>query len=166
MQVFIIESIIEIIIFTILVLIMSINPLNTINDYPPEIIERCKKLNLINDEQLPMSKKVLIRKSLAAILFLIIFVYVIYRFNEARIFSSGFMISYGIWSIIDWYDAFILDCLYFCHNKRFIIPGTDDLVDAYHDYMFHIKGSLIGMIIGIPVCLLVGVLIKRISIII
>ena len=69
MMVFIIESIIGIVIFTILVLIMSKNPLNIINDYPPKIIERCKKLNLITDEQLPMSKRVLIRKFTPAILF-------------------------------------------------------------------------------------------------
>ena len=93
MQVFIIETIIGIIFFTILVLIMSKNPLNTINDYPPEIIERCKQLNLISDEQLSMSKKVIIKKTLAAILFLVVFVFVIYKFNESRTFKSSFVIS-------------------------------------------------------------------------
>ena len=46
---------------------------------------------------------------------------------------------------MDGYDAFVLDCVWFCHSKRCVIPGTEDLVDAYHDYMFHIKESAVGM---------------------
>ena len=62
-----------------------------------------------------------------------------------------------IWTIVDWYDAFILDCGWFCHSKKCIIPGAEDLTDAYHDYMFHIKGSAVGMLIGLPCCLIPGV---------
>jgi hypothetical protein len=39
MQIFVIESLVGIIVFTIMVLIIGKNPLNTINDYPKEIIE-------------------------------------------------------------------------------------------------------------------------------
>ncbi len=109
-----------------------------------------------------MSKRVILRKLFTTILFLIAFVIIIYKFNRARTFAKGFLISYGIWNVIDWYDAFILDCLYFCHNKRFIIPETEDLIDSYHDYMFHIKGSLKGMIIGFPICIIIGIIIKMI----
>lgn len=38
-----------------------------------------------------------------------------------------------------------------------IIPGTEDLTDADHDYMFHIKGSAVGMLIGLPCCLIAGI---------
>ena len=37
------------------------------------------------------------------------------------------------------------------------------MVDTYHDYMFHIKGSLKGMLIGLPVCLIIGVIIQVLS---
>ena len=76
--------------------------------------------------------------------------------NGCMSFLSGVWISYLLWVIVDWYDALILDCVWFCHSKRCIIPGTEDLTEAYHDYMFHIKGSCIGMLFGLPCCFLAG----------
>ena len=39
-----------------------------------------------------------------------------------------------------------------------MIPGTEDMVSAYHDYWFHIKGGLIGMVLAIPAALVAGVI--------
>ena len=58
--------------------------------------------------------------------------------------------------VVDWYDALVIDCLWFCHSKRFVISGTEDMTAAYHDYGFHIRQSCIGIFIGLPVCLLTG----------
>lgn len=96
MQIFVIESLVGIIVFTIMVLIIGKNPLNTINDYPKEIIEWCKELKLITDSQLPMLKRVILRKLFATIIFLVTFVIVIYKFNKAGTFTKGFLIRYGI----------------------------------------------------------------------
>lgn len=71
---------------------------------------------------------------------------------------AGFINSYIIWLIIDWYDAFVLDCIWFCHSKKVRIPGTEDMKE-YKNYWFHIKQSLIGMILGILACILVGMLV-------
>ena len=38
------------------------------------------------------------------------------------------------------------------------IPGTEDMKE-YKDYWFHIKGSIRGSLIGIPACVLIGLLI-------
>lgn len=78
--------------------------------------------------------------------------------NGCATFLSGFGVSYLLWTIADRYDALILDCLWFCHSKRCVIPGTEDLTDAYHDYWFHIKGSCAGMLIGLPCCLIAGLI--------
>ena len=67
------------------------------------------------------------------------------------------MDSYLIWLIIDWYDALILDCLWFCHSKKVRIPGTEDM-EEYRDYRFHIRQSCIGMALGLHACLAVGAL--------
>ena len=40
-----------------------------------------------------------------------------------------------------------------------IIPGTEDMTDAYHDYLFHIKGAPIGMLLGIPAALVAGLIV-------
>ncbi len=73
--------------------------------------------------------------------------------NGCTAVLSGFGTSYLLWLPVVWYDALVLDCLWFCHSKRCIITGTEDLKDSYHDYMFHIKkGSCAGMLIGLPCC--------------
>lgn len=45
-------------------------------------------------------------------------------------------------------------------NRRwgpgFIIPGTEDMKEAYYDYRFHIKGTLIGMLLLVPLALIAG----------
>ncbi len=74
--------------------------------------------------------------------------------NDCTGFLSGFGVYFLLWLAVDWYDALIVDCVLFCHCKRFVIPGTEDLTKAYHDY--HIKGSCFGMLIGLPCCLIAG----------
>lgn len=63
--------------------------------------------------------------------------------------------SYLIWTVVNWYDAFVIDCLWVCHDRRVRIPGTEDMKE-YQDYWFHIKGSLNGQVLGLPVALLAG----------
>lgn len=38
-----------------------------------------------------------------------------------------------------------------CHNKRVIIPGTEDMVKEYKSPVHHIKGAIIGTLIGLIV---------------
>ena len=153
------ESFIGIVLFTIIIISLTLkNPLASIGDYPPEIKKRCEELNIIPTTKKTYSKKDIIRKTIALIVFAIIFAIIINRFNGANSFMAGFINSYIIWLIIDWYDAFVLDCIWFCHSKRVRIPGTEDMKE-YKNYWFHIKQSLIGMILGIPVCILVGMLV-------
>ena len=63
-----------------------------------------------------------------------------------------------IWLIVDWYDALVLDCLWFCHCKAVRIPGTEEMAE-YRDYRFHLRQSCIGMLLGLPVCAAVGALV-------
>lgn len=153
---FLIECIIGCIIFTVIVILpMLENPLVQIHNYPPNIVAKVKELGLIKDNQEPHSKTVIIKKLIAGIVIVFIFGFVVHTINGADSFLSGFMYSYLIWTIINWYDFFILDVLLFCHIKRFRIKGTENMKE-YHDYLFHLYGSLKGMIIGLPICVLVG----------
>lgn len=151
-----IECLIGIILFTVIVLPMAlINPLYIIGDYPPAIIDRCVKLKIIPKRENRFTKKEIIKKIIAAVLFILLFAYVVHRFNGADTFIKGFINSSVIWFVICWYDALILDCIFFCNVKRFRIPGTEDMKE-YKDYWFHIKGSIRGSLIGIPACIIVG----------
>ena len=72
---------------------------------------------------------------------------------------QGFGYTFVIWLAITWYDALILDCLWFCHSKRMRIPGTENMQE-YGDYLFHIKASIIGTLIGLPACAIVGLVVQ------
>ena len=144
------------VLFTIPLLIMNRNPLHGINNYPPAIIQRVRALGLIDDTQLPRSQKVIARKLMAALVIAVICALVVYFVNGARTFWEGFSVTYVIWTVVAWYDAVIIDWVWFCHDPRFVIPGTEDMAKDYHDYWFHAKASLKGMLIGLPVALAVG----------
>ena len=82
---------------------------------------------------------------------------VLRQLNGAEGFWEGFRDSYLICLIVDWYDALVLDCLWFCHCKAVRIPGTEEMAE-YRDYRFHLRQSCIGMLLGLPVCAAVGAL--------
>ncbi len=155
-MIILIESVIFCILFTIGALHTIKDPIKDIDNYPPKIIERCLELGLITKEATPGSKKVLIKKLTGAAVFIVAFAVAVHFINGATTFLQGFGISFLLWNIIDWYDAFILDCVWFCHSKRIIIPGTEDMVEEYKNYKFHLLGSLKGMVLGVPICMVVG----------
>ena len=66
---------------------------------------------------------------------------VVYKFNGADTFVKGFLYSYLLWNVVNWWDAIFIDCIWFCHSKKVIIPGTEKMKE-YKDYWFHIKGNL------------------------
>ncbi len=155
----IIETIILGLIFTIMVYQMSKNPIKEIYNYPPKIQERVKSLKQYKDK-IPTQKKKISIKITASIIIILIISLIMKYINGYDTFFEGFIYSYIIWSIINWYDAIILDCAWFCHSKRFIIEGTEDMTKEYHNYWFHIRGTLIGEIIGLVVCIIVGLIVS------
>lgn len=160
MVIFIMESVILCALFTAAVLAQMRNPLGTIlYSYPPRIVDRVIELGLVadKDRKTPSRVKAIKKKWPAVIILGILIGVIVYFINGARSFWAGFLVSYGLWLVVDWYDALILDIGRFCHSKKVIIPGTEDMIDDYHDYWFHIKGSLIGMVLGLPACLIAGV---------
>jgi len=142
---------------------MSRDPVKTIFNYPPAIIERCRTLGLVDDSNRPGGPAFYAKKIIALIVFGILLGLLVRYLNGIDSFWPGTLTAYALWCVVNWYDALVMDCVWFCHDKRFIIPGTGDMTDAYHDYRFHIKGALIGMIIGIPAALIAGVIVILIT---
>jgi hypothetical protein len=72
---------------------------------------------------------------------------------------QGFASSFILWLAVVWYDALILDCLWFCRSRRVRISGTEDMTAVYGDRLFHIRasvrGTLLGLVLSVPVGLLV-----------
>ena len=158
-----IETVVLAILFTIGVVADSKNPVDTVYDMPEPIINRCLELGLIDESKKADSSQTRRKRLFAAVVIALIMALALCFVNHAGNFLQGFLLSYLIWLIVDWYDCFVIDWIWVCHSKKLIIPGTEDLTDSYKDYRFHFIGSIKGMVIGLPVCLLVGVMVQLVN---
>ena len=147
------ECLIGVVLFTLIVVPMTLrDPIASIGDYPPAIRERCEELGLIAHREKRFSKADMVRKVIGAVVLVVLFALLLRHVNGITAFLPAFLMAYTIWLVIAWYDALVLDCLWFCHSKRVRIPGTEDMKE-YKDYGFHIRQSCIGTLLGLPACL-------------
>ena len=158
-MILIIESTALCILFTIMVYIMSRNPIKTLYNYPPKIQERVKTLDEYKDK-IPTQKNKVFAKSVASILIIAIISLILRYVNGYRTFIEGFGYGFLLWTIVNIYDAVVMDIIWFCHDPYFVFKGTEDMVDEYHNYWFHIKGSLIGEVLALVICAIVGLVIQ------
>lgn len=155
----VIECIILCVVFTIMVYVMSRNPIATLYNYPPKIQERVKSLDEYKD-QIPTTKNKVFAKITASFLIIILVSLILRYINGYTTFLEGFGYSFLIWTVVNIYDALIIDCCWFCHAKKFIFKGTEDMVKEYHNYWFHIKESMKGEVIALIVCAIIGLVIQ------
>ena len=158
-MILVIESIVLCIIFTIMVYAISREPIKTLYNYPPKIQERVKSLDEYKDK-IPTQENKIIAKICASILFLIIICVVLRYINGYTTFIKAFVYGFLLWSVVNLYDAIVLDIIWFCHDKHFVFKGTEDMVNEYHNYWFHIKGFFIGELLALVICGLAGVIIQ------
>ncbi len=127
-MIFLIESIVLCLIFTLTVPIYGLrNPLAMIDSYPPAIVTRAEELGLVSHERKRRAPKVIAAKLAFCLVAAMVLVVILRIFNGADTFLSGFVTSFLLWLVVDWYDALVIDCLWFCHSKRFVISGTEDM---------------------------------------
>ncbi len=158
-MIIIVESIALCVLFTIMVYIMSRNPIATLYNYPSKIQERVKSLDEYKGK-IPTQESKIIAKSLASILIIVIISLILRYINGYTTFIEGFGYGFLIWTIVNIYDALIIDIIWFCHDPYFVFKGTEDMKKEYHNYCFHIKESLKGEVIALIVCVLVGLIIQ------
>ena len=158
-MIFVIEAIVLCALFTLMVMLMAKDPIKTLYNYPPKIQERVKSLEQYQDK-IPTQNNKIAAKLAASILFVIILSLILRYVNGYTTFAQGFGYGFLLWTIVNAYDAIVLDICWFCHDPRFVFDGTEDMVDEYHNYWFHIKGSLLGEVIALGVCAMVGLVIQ------
>ena len=158
-MIILIESVVLCALFTLMVFIMSRKPINTLYNYPPKIQERVKSLNEYKDK-VPKTKNKVAAKLIASVLFLIIIALILRLINGYTTFLESFKYGFLLWTVVNLYDALVLDIIWFCHDRYFVFKGTEDMVDEYHNYWFHIKGFFIGECLAIVICLLAGLIIQ------
>lgn len=160
-MIIVIESIVLCVLFTVMVYIMSKNPIATLYNYPPKIQERVKSIPEYKDK-IPTNKNKFIVKIMASIFIVIIISLILRYINGYTTFIEGFGYGFLIWTIVNIYDALVIDICWFCQNSKFVFKGTEDMTKEYHNYWFHINESLKGEVIALIVCALVGLVIQYI----
>ena len=158
-MIIIVESIILCVLFTLMVFIISREPIKTLYNYPPKIQERIKSLDEYNDK-IPTQENKIVAKIFASILFLIIICVVLRYINLCKTFLEAFKQGFLLWTIVNLYDVLVLDIIWFCHDKFFVLKGTEDMTKEYHNYWFHIKGFFIGELLALIICGFAGIIIE------
>ena len=158
-MIIVIESFILCVLFTLMVYIMSREPIKTLYNYPPKIQERVKTLEEYKNK-IPTQENKIAAKSIASILIIVIISLILRYVNGYTTFIEGFGYGFLLWTIVNIYDAVVMDIIWFCHDPYFVFKGTEDMVDEYHNYWFHIKGSLIGEVLALVICTIVGLIIQ------
>ncbi len=146
-------------IFTLMVYLMTRNPVRMLYNYPPKIQERVRLLEEYRD-QIPKQKKKAAVKAGAAVLFVIILSLLLRYVNGYTSFWKAFGYGVLLWTAVNLWDLAVLDILWFCHDPHFVLRGTEDMVSDYHDYRFHFRGFLIGEALALAVCAAAGLIVQ------
>lgn len=154
-----IECLILCFIFTIMVYLMSREPIKTLFNYPPKIQERVKTLKQYKDK-IPTQENKIVAKLFASLIFLIILCLILRYINGYTTFLESFGYGFLLWTVVNLYDLIVLDIVWFCHDPYFVFKGTEDMVDEYHNYWFHTKGFFIGEGLALIICALAGLIIE------
>ena len=158
-MILIIESVVLCALFTLMVYIMSRKPIQTLYNYPPKIQERVMSLEEYKD-QIPTRKNKVVAKVGASLMFVVILALILRFVNGYTTFLEAFGYGFLLWSVVNAYDAIVLDIIWFCHDPHFVFKGTEDMVEEYHNYWFHIKGFFIGEGLALVVCALAGAVVS------
>ena len=154
-----IESVVLCLVFTLMVYFMSREPIKSLYNYPPKIQERVRTLSEYKD-QIPTQKNKLAAKLGACVLFIVVLSLILRYVNGCTTFLQAFGTGFLLWTVVNLWDALVLDILWFCHDPHFVLKGTEDMVSDYHDYWFHIKGFLIGEGLALVICAIAGLIVQ------
>ena len=146
-------------IFTVMVYFMSRDPIKTLYNYPPKIQERVRSLDAYKD-RIPTQKNKVAAKAFASLLFVVILSLILRFVNGCTAFLQAFGTGFLLWTAVNLWDVIVLDILWFCHDPHFVFKGTEDMVEDYHDYRFHIRGFFIGEALALAVCALAALVVQ------
>lgn len=158
-MILVIECVVLCIVFTLVILSAQYkDPMVMIMSYPPNVIKRVEQLPQYEGCIKEKEKKHISKKIFGLFFFAILLAIVAY-FSGCREFTDTFFHVFMLFFVVNIYDMVVLDWGIFCHSKKLRIPGTEDMDKDYTDYLFHVKGAMKGVVLGIIVAILSGVII-------
>ncbi|WP_027632985.1 hypothetical protein [Clostridium hydrogeniformans] len=163
-MILVVECIVACVIFT-LVILPSLykEPIKHIMSYPLAIRKRVESLPQYKDIIQTKKKRHLTIKIIAIFVFAIILAAVAYL-SGAKSFSEAYLHVFTLFLVVNVYDMLVLDIGIFCHSKKTRIPGTEDMDKEYRSPLHHVRGAVIGTIIGAVVALIAGGIVYFVSV--
>ncbi|WP_099469561.1 hypothetical protein [Konateibacter massiliensis] len=123
------------------------NPLSQFASYPTAIKMRVYELPQYKDYINSVEHNQWKRKILGAFLISMLFAALAY-FSGKRTFVAAFFHVFLLFSSVNLYDLIVCDLIIFCHSKKLMLPGTEDMTEEYKSPKHHIVGALKGCAIG------------------
>lgn len=153
-----IECAIACIIFAVIILPTQYkDPVKYVMSYPPEIRKRVGSLPQYKNSIKRTEKGHILKKLIAVFIFIPLLAAVAY-YSGAKSFKTAFIHVFILFLSVNLFDVIVLDIGVFCHSKKLRIAGTEDMDKEYKNYLFHVKGGIKGIVLGIVIALLsVGV---------
>ena len=159
-----IECMIACIIFAVIILPTQYkDPIKYIMSYPPEIRKRVESLPEYKNSIKRTEKGHILKKLVAVIVFITLLSAVAY-FSGAKRFQTAFLHVFILFFAVNLFDVIVLDIGVFCHSKKLRITGTEDMDKEYKNYLFHVKGAIKGIVLGIVISLLSASIVYIVSI--
>lgn len=156
-MIFLIECIVACALFTAMLQIMCAKRREIFtNDYPPIVTEKLRSMNLVAEKP-PTKKSDVIRKSIAVVIYAVLFALVLRFINGITTFLNAAATAYLLWLVVDWYDFFVVDILMAPFDKFYKMAKVSPIEKSA--VWFHCKASLKGMIIGIVFAPVVGLIV-------
>ena len=123
-------------------------------NYPPAIQKRAIERGITTQAEMDATAKK--NKTVGLLVMVVLCIGITCGINKQFTFWAGFVQSYLFFNAFSLFDALVIDSIWFCHSKWWVVPGTEDMTDAYHDYAFHWKWFFIGLISSLLLSLIVG----------
>ena len=123
-------------------------------NYPPAIRARAVERGITTQAEMDATAKK--NKIFGILVMVLLCLLITCGVNGQRTFAAGFVQSYLFLNAFSLFDALVIDTLWFCHSKWWVIPGTEDMTDAYHDYAFHWKWFFLGLLTILPLSVIIG----------
>lgn len=123
-------------------------------NYPPAIQKRAIERGITTQAEMDAAAKT--NKSVGLLVMALLCMVFTCGINHEHSFFAGFWQSYLFLNAFSLFDALVIDSIWFCHSKWWVIPGTEDMTDAYHDYAFHWKWFFLSLLLMLPLCAIIG----------
>ncbi len=123
-------------------------------NYPPAIRDRAIEKGITTQQEMDTNAKK--NKLVGTLLMIVLCVLITCAVNRQYTFFAGFVQTHIFLNAFSLFDALVIDTIWFCHSKWWVIPGTEDMTEAYHDYAFHWKWFFLGLLLSLPLAVING----------